>query len=110
VDVTRAFSIQPFVAAPSIVNATVVLGVRLAAGTTLAAVQALVGAAVAEVADELPAGATLFVSAVEQAALTVPGVLAVQPGTLVNGVAADLVPSPISEVRIALSNVQVGQY
>jgi hypothetical protein len=47
---------------------------------------------------------------VEQAALTVPGVLAVQPGTLVNGVAADLVPSPISEVRIALSNVQVGQY
>lgn len=110
VDATRAFSVQAFVAAPNIFNATVVLSVRLAATATLGLVQPLVEAAVAGVAEALGAGETLFVSAINQAVLAVSGVVAVQSGTTINGVAGDLVPAPNVEVRVLLTGVSVGEY
>lgn len=110
VDATRAFGVQAFVVASQIQLATVVVTVRPAAGATLAALQGPVAAAIVAISDALTAGQTLFVSAVEAAALSVPGVMAVRPGTLINGVNVDLVPSTISEVQVTLSGVLVGQY
>lgn len=110
VDAVRGFSIQPFVVGPNIQNATIVLAIRPAGNSSLAALQAPVAAAIAAVVEQLITNQTLFVSAVEAAALSVPGVLAVQSGTTINGITADLVPAPGFEVRTNTGIVAVGSY
>ena len=110
VDAVRAFTVQPFVVAAQIVSVSVTVTVRLAPGTTLATVQSLIQAAISSLSSSLNSGGTLFISSVEQQALTVSGVVAVRPGTLINGQAADFVPSSSAVVQIPVTSVFVGQY
>lgn len=109
-DSVRAFSVQPFVVGPNILTATIVLAVRLAPGYTLGALQTAVVSAVAAVVNQLATNATLFVSAVNAAASSVVGVVAVQSGTTINGFAADLVPPPSYEIRTSATTITVGSY
>lgn len=110
VNAVRAFSVQPYVSAPSILNATIVLAIRVAAGYTLGGLQPAVVAAVVAATQSLASGQTLYANAVAAAATSVPGVTSVQPGLSINGVAADLVPSAYQEIRSSTSLVTVGSY
>ena len=106
----RAFGIEPFASGPNVTTATISITIRLAVGATLGVVGPAVKNAIAVTTNALLAGATLFVSAVEQAALTVAGCAAVQPGTTINSANADLVPAGNHEVRTATTDIAVGTY
>ena len=110
VNAVRAFSVQPYVSAPSILNASIVLAIRVAAGYTLGGLQPAVVAAVVAVTETLASGATLYANAVAAAAASVPGVTSVQAGLTINGFAADLVPSAYQEIRSSTALVTVGSY
>lgn len=110
VDAVRGFSIQPFVAPPNIVLATIVLAVRPGAGATLGALQAPVQAAIAAAVEALSTNDILFVQTVNDAAMSVAGVIAVQSGTTINGFAADLEPTAGFEVRTNTGIISVGSY
>jgi baseplate J-like protein len=110
IDRVRAFSVQPFSVGPNILNALISLSVRLAPNILLGTVQALIQAAVAEAVSNLNTNDTLFVQTVNSAAMTVAGVVAVQPGTTINGLASDLVPAPSFEIRSGVNSISVGQY
>lgn len=109
-DAVRAFSIQPFVSAPNIQTATIVLSVRLAAGYTLGGLQTAIKTAVVAVVNSLNTNDTLFVYAIDTAAGSVPGVVAVQPGTTIDGFASDLTPNQSYEIRTTSSLTTVGSY
>ena len=103
--------IQAYVSGPTLVTVAIVLSVRVASGyasvTVLAAVQAAVVAAV----NALGLGGTLYVSAIEAAALAVPGVVSVKPGTTtINGAQADLAAAGNQEIRTSTGSVSVGSY
>ena len=107
----RALGIQAYVSGPTLVTVAIVLSVRVASGyasvTVLAAVQAAVVAAV----NALGLGGTLYVSAIEAAALAVPGVVSVKPGTTtINGAQADLAAAGNQEIRTSTGSVSVGSY
>lgn len=106
----RAFSVQPFVAPPIILNTTVSVTVRLAATAALGTVTLAIQNAIAALTQTLPAGSTLFVSAVEAATLAVAGVVSVKPGTLLNALNQDVVPGTFQEVRATAANVSVSTY
>lgn len=111
VDATRAFSVQPFVSAPIITSANIVVPIRPAANFTLGPLQPLVIAAIVDMVDQLATGATLTTSSIVVAALSVTGVASVQAsGVTINGSTADLVPSAVSEVRTNTTVVDVTQY
>lgn len=107
---TRAFTVTPYVTAAIPQNVTIALAVHIAAGFSIVTVQPLVQSAVITVVDSLAAGETLYVSEVMEAALSVSGVVAVQPSVMLNGVSADITPSPFIELQTTLSLVSVGQY
>lgn len=109
-DATRAFCVQPYVAAVSNQVVTITMTVRLAAGSTLSALQLPIAQAVVAVADSLTANQTLYVSAVEQAAMSVGGVVAVRPGTTINGQTLDLTPAVNTQVEVTIGGVMVSQY
>lgn len=109
-DATRAFCIQPYVAAVANQLCTIVLAVRLAPGYTLAALQTTVAQAVVALADSLTAGQTLFISSVEQAALSVVGVMAVRSGTTINGQSVDFTSPSNTQVEVVIGGVSVSQY
>ncbi len=107
----RAFTVQPNVIGPSVVNVPIGISIRLATGYTSGVVVPLVQSAIAAVVNGLADAATLYVSAVEQAALGVTGVLAVKPATTtINGVQADFVPTSFQTVRTSVGTVTVGLY
>lgn len=116
VDAVRGFTIQPVVRAVSVVVATVVIAIRVntAAGYVQATVNAQVANAIAVGIDAVGIGAEpdgfLHVSQVEGFASAVPGVLGVQPGTLINGENADLAILGYQAPRSAASNITVGNY
>ena len=104
-------AVQPFVAGPNVLAVTISLNVRLASGALIGTVGPLVQAAIVASTNILLTAATLFVSAVEAAALSAAGVAAVQPGaTLLNGSNADLVPASNQEIRTATGSITVGTY
>ena len=104
----RGFTILGTAVAVTPINPTIGLSVRVAAGYVSATVEAAVAAAVAALV--LPIGQTLFVSSLESAALAVPGVVSVQPGTTINGVNADLIFTGFQAARITTGHVSVGTY
>jgi hypothetical protein len=110
VDATRAFGVQQFTATPTLVTATILITVRVASGYNVATVNAAVQAAISAKVNAGSTGQTAYISDAEGAALGVQGVVAVQPGTTINGIAADLVPTPSQEIRSGLTNITVGNY
>lgn len=110
VDAVRGFTIMPQVVAVSVVEITVVIAVRLATGAVAGIVEAAVANAVAVAIDATDIGSTLFVSSVEQAALAVSGVTAVQPGTLLNGTNADVTVTLRQATRSNINLITVGTY
>lgn len=97
--------------APSLVTPPIVLNYRVATGFTSGSVSQNVLVAIVNAVNATPLGAgTLFVSDIEKAALAVPGVEAVQPGTTINGVNADYTLTTLQRPRIAVDNVTVGTY
>ena len=108
---TRAFCVAPYVVPTTQQAATISVTVRLAANYTLSQVQGPVASAIAAAAAGLLSGQTLYISAVEVAALSVAGVVAVQSGTTtISGVSADLVPTANVVISVSASAVAVGQY
>ena len=101
---------QQFTATPSLVTATILITIRVASGYNVASVNAAAQAAISAKVNAGSTGQTLYISDAEGAALGVQGVVAVQPGTKINGIAADLVPTPSQEIRSSLTNITVGNY
>lgn len=107
----RAFGIRPYVSAPTIETATIVINVRLADGFLIGTVGPLVKDAIALAVNGQSGGATLFRSAVGEAALSIAGVTAWQTDTItINGSNADLVPAPTTEIRTSSGAITVGTY
>lgn len=108
----RAFTVEPFVVGPTKVNPTIALNVRVATGFVASDVQAAVNAVVVAAINSIESGAGyLFVSEIEEAALTVAGCLAVQPGTTkINGANQDLALTQFQVPRVMGSAVTVGTY
>lgn len=110
IDATRAFSVQPFVAAPTEIAATIVITIRLAPGANAAITNTTVQNAITGIVNETAAGATLYTSTIDAAAKLVTGVIAVRSGTTINGVAADLSASPSQEIRTTVQAITVTNY
>jgi hypothetical protein len=106
----RGFTINAQVVAVTKIIPTIALNIRAGTGFILANVQAAVQAAVVAAVNAIQLGTpTLFVSAIEQAALAVPGCIGVQPGqTLINGTNADLAITGFQVPRI--TTAAVGSY
>lgn len=112
VDATRAFSIQPFVAAPTQVPIIIALSVHLLGGPASApAVNTAVQNAIAAMVNDLSPGATLYASGVMSAALSVPGVLSVNPASVsINALPTDLLATPTQEIRTTVAAIAVSNY
>jgi uncharacterized phage protein gp47/JayE len=121
-EAVRGFTILAETIAVTTVLATISMVVRLAPSTPAApvvpiTVNAAVAAAVMAAVNAQPIGGPdedgdlLYVSEIEAAALTVPGVLSVQPGTtLINGVNADLAGTLFQRSITDLNHVTVANY
>jgi uncharacterized phage protein gp47/JayE len=110
VDSVRAFSVQPFVTAPTVVYATITLAVRLTTIADQATTNTAVQNAVVGIVNEKTSGSTLFISDIIDAAKLVDAVIAVRSGVTINGVSADLVVGPSQEIRTVISDVTVTNY
>jgi uncharacterized phage protein gp47/JayE len=110
VNAARAFGIRAFVAGPNVTTVSISITIRVAAGYVVGTVQAAVQNAIVAVLGALLVNQTLYVSAVEGAALGVAGVVSVRPGTTLNGVNADLTPASSYELRTSIGAVAVGTY
>lgn len=110
----RGFTIEAHARAVTKVTPTISLSVRVAAGFVPTSVESAVAFAVAAVVNTTPVGGVdgvlLYVSEIEQAALAVAGVVAVRPGTLINGVNTDLAGTVFQAARCGPSDVTVGTY
>ena len=107
----RAFSIQPYVVAVSTTSATIALNIKVASGYTAGSVEASVKSAIAGTVNVLPIGGTLYISAVEAAALTVDGVVSVEPAnTTINSVQADAACTQYQAIRTTTGAISVGTY
>ncbi|HTI81725.1 MAG TPA: baseplate J/gp47 family protein [Acetobacteraceae bacterium] len=111
IDAVRAFGVQAFAAGPNVTTATIGLLIRVAENFVTATVIAAVQNSIAASTNQLVAGETLYVSAIIEAALSVPGCAAVNaPTVTINGTAADFTPSAAFEIRTSVPNIAVGTY
>lgn len=111
VDQTRAFSVQPFVVPPASIQVVIALSVNIAAGFAVAVVNTAVANAVAAAVNILGPGARLNGSSIIAAALSVPGVSAVNPSSVtINGGTADLTPTIQQEIRTNVTLIAVSTY
>lgn len=110
VNATRAFTVQPFVVAPTTIIANIVITVRLAPNTVSSLVNPLIQQAIAGIVNERIPGTPLYASDVDAAAKLVTGVVAVRSGTTINGIAADLIPTASQEIRTTVTNINVENY
>lgn len=111
VDAVRAFSIQPFVTAPSAVQAAIVLSIHLDTTAVAVNVNVAVQNAVAAAVNSLSPGDTLYASSIIIAAAGVPGVAAVNPASVaINGLTTDLAAATGQEIRTSLPAISVTNY
>lgn len=112
----RGFTILAETIAVTTVAATIVITVRLAPGAVPTTTNVAVANAIAAAVNSQPIGGIdadgdlLYVSTVESAALTVAGVISVQPGTRINGVAADLAGTLFQRSTTNLNLITVSNY
>lgn len=108
---TRAFSVEPFVIAPTALQAAIRFAIHLSTGAVVVTVEAAVQNAVAAMVNALPPGGVLYASAVISTALSVLGVAAVNPSTvLINNSSSDLIPTAAQEVRTTVALIAVVTY
>lgn len=112
VNYTRAFSVQPFVSAPTQVPTLIALSVHLSGGASSApATNTAIQNAVAAMVNDLNPGATLYASSVLAAALAVPGVLSINPASVsINALPTDLTATPAQEIRTTVGAITVSNY
>ena len=110
VNLVRAFSVQPFVVGPQQLSVTISITIRVPTGITAATVITAVQNAIAAYVNELGPGSELYISQVNQIALGVANVVAVSPGTTLNGQQADLTPTALQEPRTTVGTITVGTY
>lgn len=113
VDETRAFSVQPFVIAPSSLTAVIAFAAHVtpAANQTEAVINTAIQNAVTTMVNGLAPGQTLYASAIIAAALSVTGVVSVNASSLtINGGTDDVTPAASLEVRTTVANVSVTNY
>ena len=111
VNAVRAFGITPYVSAPNVTTATISIAIRLASGYVLGSVGPDVENAIAAYVNTLLGGATLFLSDVGEAALSVTGCMAWQVSTAtINSVNGDLVPASNHEIRTTTGDITVSSY
>lgn len=113
VDAVRAFSVQPFVVPPTSLQANIALSANLTLSTGMVAANVNTGIqnAVAAMTNQLPPGGRLNGSAIITAALSVPGVTAINPASVtINGSPNDLIPTIQQEIRTTVSAITVGNY
>lgn len=116
VDQVRAFSVEPFVVAPTQLFVSITLAINigplpLPVGTSNATINTAVQNAVAGLINELPPGGRLNGSSIISAALSVPFVAAVNPSSVtINGGTADLIPAIQQEIRVTVAAISVSNY
>lgn len=111
VDITRAFSVQPFVVPPTSIQAVIALAINLVSGAIAATVNTAVQNAIAASVNGLGPGARLNGSAIITAALSVAGVASVNPSSVtINGGSADLIPTIQQEIRTTVASIAVSNY
>jgi uncharacterized phage protein gp47/JayE len=111
VDAVRAFSVQPFVTAPSAVQAVIVLSIHLDSTAVAVLVNVAVQNAVATAVNSLSPGDTLYASSIIIAAAGVAGVASVNPASVaINGLSADLAAATGQEIRTSLASISVTNY
>ena len=111
VNAVRAFSIQPFITAPTAVQAAIVLSVHLAPNAVGVNVNVAVQNAVATAVNSLSPGDTLYASSIIAAALSVVGVASVNPASVsINGLTTDLTAATGQEIRTSNANISVTNY
>lgn len=110
INAVRGFTILAEAIPVQSVTLPVVISVRLFPGFFIGIVGPQVASAISAMMAQVGIGGTAFVSAVEAAALSVPGVVSVQSGTLLNGVAADFQANGFQEPRTPTNSVAVGTY
>ena len=111
VNATRAFSIQYQVKKPTIIIPTIQLNVRVDSDYVSTRVETAVQLAIVALVNAYDIGGTLFLSQIELAAMSTPGVIAVEPESLlINGLEQDLALQPWQEALITVTNVAVGTY
>lgn len=110
VDAVRGFTIFPEVISVQVTLATIVITVKIDPTLSVPTVESAVKTAIVAMVDALGIGNTLYVSAVEQAALTVDGVLAVKSGTTINASTNDLAIDGFHAARTTTGDITVSSY
>jgi uncharacterized phage protein gp47/JayE len=111
VNAVRAFSVQPFVTAPSAISAIIGLSVHLETTAVAVNVNVAVQNAVAIAVNSLSPGDTLYASSVIAAALGVAGVASVNPASVsINGLTTDMTAATGQEIRTTVANISVSNY
>lgn len=108
---TRAFTVRPYVVAPTVINVTVSISLGVLSSANQATVLTNVQNAVAAYINGLSEGATLYVSSVEGAALAADiNVVSVKSGTTINSVAGDLSSTPSQVLRTVAASIYASVY
>lgn len=112
INAVRGFTILAEAVAVNIINSVIFLAIRVDPTFVSVDVEEAVAAAVVAAVNNNPLGnSPLFISFINDTALTVPGCKGVQPGTTtIDGVAADKVFTEFQAVRTAIGSVTVGTY
>jgi uncharacterized phage protein gp47/JayE len=106
----RGFTILALAQAVIRTSVTETITVRTDPNFTQSTVNAAVQAALQTATNSLPIGGTLYVSTLDEAAKSVPGVIAVQPGTMINAANADLAINEFRRAFVTQNNVTVDNY
>lgn len=123
-EVTRGFTIEAQASAVLVTSCLISLAVRVATGFIQSVVNGQVANAVAAAVNATPIGGGefdengdvigagfLYISLIERAALTVAGVVSVQPGqTVINHALTDLAVNDLHAARTTVNTVSVGNY
>jgi uncharacterized phage protein gp47/JayE len=110
VEVTRGFTILAIAQAVTRTTVNEAITVRVDPNFVTTAVNANVQTALQAATNALGIGETIYISVLEGAAMAVPGVIAVQPSTTINGYNEDF---PINEFKRAyapINNITVDNY
>lgn len=108
---SRAFTVEAQARGPAQAPLAIATNVHLANGTVVTSAISAVQSAIASYVNSVGDGATVYISGVESAALSVGSVVAVQPNsTTINGQAVDFTPSAIGVAVSSPSAISVGTY
>lgn len=108
----RAFTVQPFVRAPSVVTANIAIAIKIDPSFNSTAVQNNVKNAIAAVVNASAIGGPLYISEIEESTLAVAGVISVKPAnTTINSSTSDLTSlSKIQAARTTTTDISVSTY